>query len=601
MNEHELADRLRRLAPTSADPDWSEVVRLAGIEERRRNGARSRPRLALLVAAALAVGVAVLATPLGATIGRTFSGFQAWVSGEPGAPVSHAEQHAFEEATKRSWVAFPAGTQLRRLIETRVSGSSFTLFGFRSGDALCLRLVATGPFAGTATSCAPLQALQSSKEPALVVEADAPFGTDGKPNRAGYAAELASATFGIASDGVARVLLRADDGRHQAVVGGNAFLYVADHPKLGVRVRSAEAVAADGATTALPLAPAPFGVLGSLSAAPPGRLHGPVGIARTVSGGRIAWVEQREPRGEPLPAALRSRFGHFVEDVSFARMVQPDPRSPAKVAVIVGLEGDASHHGSGARPRTLCEFLVTAETTGGGCSPVDELFRKEAFTTGVDTAAGGDQYAYVSGIASDDVARLEIFLGNGQVRDVPLRDNAYAVPIARSAFPARIVGYDARGEIIGNTLAPSDGMTTDFALAARRSMKIRLRLSGPHGATAVLLVGQPAGGHLCHQFQSADGTAEGGCTRWPYAGPPLALGRLSVGGDIFLTGEVPADVARLVIRFADGEADTIEPIEGVVAYAVPAGHPKGGSETISLTTYDRAGKVLARRGMLIRA
>ena len=136
---------------------------------------------ALALAAAIAIAVACVATPLGAAIGRSFDGFSNWITGSPGTPASPQAQQAFEEANARSWSAFPPGTQLRQLIQTQLAGSTFTLYGFRSGDTLCLRLVAAGPIAGANESCAPLQALQSTAEPALVVASDEPFGMP-RPN-----------------------------------------------------------------------------------------------------------------------------------------------------------------------------------------------------------------------------------------------------------------------------------------------------------------------------------------------------------------------------------------------------------------------------------
>ena len=111
-------------------------------------------------------------TPLGAAIERTLDGFSAWLTGEPGTPASEQEQNAFDQANARSCAAFPAGTELRKLLVTRSAGATFTLYGFRGGESLCLRLVADGAVEGTSTSCAPLRALRTAKAPALVVATD---------------------------------------------------------------------------------------------------------------------------------------------------------------------------------------------------------------------------------------------------------------------------------------------------------------------------------------------------------------------------------------------------------------------------------------------
>ena len=260
--------------PDGHRADWQDVVRRAGLYR------RSLPRrriVAVAVAAVALAAVVAAATPIGGAIARTFDGFSAWVSGEPGTPASPAEQQAFQHANARSWTAFASGTELRRLIETSGDGTTYTLYGFRSGDALCLRLVATGVVPAISTHCAPLQALQSARQPALVVAADEPLGsTNTPPNDQGYVPAAAAASFGIVSDGVAHVLLHADDGTHDAIVASNAFLYVAERPKLGVRVRSVEAVAGDGSKVALPFQSAPYGLGRSVATA---ERHG----ARTVA------------------------------------------------------------------------------------------------------------------------------------------------------------------------------------------------------------------------------------------------------------------------------------------------------------------------------
>ena len=54
----------------------------------------------------------------------------------------------------------------------------------------------------------------------------------------------------------------------------------------------------------------------------------------------------------------------------------------------------------------------------------------------------------MSGLASDDVARIEVFLGNGERWQAPLRDNVTAFRLQRAKFPARIVAYDDAGRVI---------------------------------------------------------------------------------------------------------------------------------------------------------
>lgn len=447
-----LSERLATQAGPFMPPDFADVRRRAlrtmqtQRQPRRALRKPSRIQIAAVAAALIASAIAAFATPLGAAIGNRFDGFSGWLTGEPGTKATSEEQQSFEAENSRSWAAFPAGTELRRLLQTDASGTTFTLFGFRSGDALCLRLVATGSVAGTSSSCAPLNLLQTSNAPAFVIATDASFGATAQPaGQTGYVPAVATATFGIVSDGVTGVSLIAGDGSHDALVGSNAFLYIDDHPKLGERVRSATATAADGATTPLPLARAPFGTNSSSTGAQRSA-QGPSGIERKTGDGTIAWINQQQHRGDALSPEMLDKIGHILTDVSFARELQPDPASPVHVVFMVG----PGLRGQAGQQQQICVFLVSAQTAAGGCSQLTEVFSRQPFSAGVSTAQGGDQYAYLSGAASDEVASIKIFLANGVVEDVPLADNAYAVPVERTLFPVRVIAYDANGEIVGN-------------------------------------------------------------------------------------------------------------------------------------------------------
>src|SRR5207244_13046821 len=122
-----LAARFAATRDGYDDADWNDVLL-------RRPARRTRGR-ALLVAAAIVAAIAVvaLATPLGAAILDGVGGFSAWITGQPGTPVSKPEQRAFDRANRRSWLGFPAGTKLRRLITVShlSRGRTVELLGFR--------------------------------------------------------------------------------------------------------------------------------------------------------------------------------------------------------------------------------------------------------------------------------------------------------------------------------------------------------------------------------------------------------------------------------------------------------------------------------------
>lgn len=598
----EEVDRLLPL-PAGVVPDWHDV------RVRARSARRPRPgRKLVLLAATLAAAVAVLAaTPLGAALVRTLGDFSAWIAGEPGTPASPAEQQAFQEANERSWAGFPPDTKLRRLIQTTVAGNEFTLYGFRSGDSLCLRLLGRG-IGRVSLHCAPLHDLQTADTPALVVAADEPMGA---ANLAG-GSDAFMASFGIVSDGVERVELHADDGDHEAQVAGNAFLYVADHPTLGTRVRGIDAVAGDGARATLGFESSPYGMF-DLAAPPTGSFHGPSRVEREVSGGTIGWLERLEPRGSEVPASLLERIDQMLARQAemnrfsgrgsteplhrlMARALHPDPSNPLRL-VMVAASPTASMEDPDSQ---VCQYLVVGQTIGGGCNRLRDTFARGPLSISMG-GSGPSQYARVAGLASDDVAAIKLYLGDGQIVDAPLRDNFYAALIARSDFPLRIAAYDDAGRVIGLESFQSDGMTSPAPPQARKTVRQLLKLAGPNGGSAVLEAGEIVGGYRCWRLSFGPNAGEsGGCTPWPVKGPTLGfVGAWRTDGDHFLAGTLPSDVASVEIRYPDGTTETTETPDGFLVHLLPAEKLDGGKTITALRAYDANGNMLAQRGLQV--
>jgi hypothetical protein len=88
------------------------------------------------------------------------------------------------------------------------AGRVYRLYGFRSGDQLCLRLAAAGTPSGHALSCIPRRELRRAHAAAEVALVDYPFTLPRTPAQA-TAAEapimVASASFGFVADGVKTV------------------------------------------------------------------------------------------------------------------------------------------------------------------------------------------------------------------------------------------------------------------------------------------------------------------------------------------------------------------------------------------------------------
>jgi hypothetical protein len=251
-------------------------------------------------------------------------------------------------------------------------------------------------------------------------------------------------TFGIAAAEVGRVAVESDRGATSAAVGNGAFLHVLVPGRRGVWARSVRATTKAGRVQIVPLS---VNVSGQPALRTGLRARGPATVERRINRGTIGWVARREPRGvSARSASLRQNCC-----TGFARIVYPDPEDFLGVAI-----GDKtlrsseipSPPGYGLPADAICVGLVSRGGFGSSCRDPDTMFRHGPLALTWGFSGGGQQTWIVSGIASDDVARIEVFLGNGERWRAPLRDNVTAFRIQRAKFPARVVGYDAAGRVI---------------------------------------------------------------------------------------------------------------------------------------------------------
>jgi hypothetical protein len=561
--EELLRTELPRMAGHDAVADWDAVAEGSGLK-------RERARRRLTAGAALLTAAAVigLATPLGAAIARGLDGFSAWITGQPGSPASSQEQHSFDRANARSWVAFPTGTKLRHLITQHVGNTNVELLGFRSGTStLCLRLIVTGKSRTSSQSCAPLGDLRLSGAPVRILIIDQPVGTGTK--RAWYGIDhLRSSnlqiTAGVAADSVRSVVLKDEHGRHVVPARSNAFLYVASRPEIGQRVSAVWARTAGGLVT-VPFSPSPFGMGGSAGAA---RKAPAIHVDRKVSGGRIGWLDRHEDRGRPLstlpPRMRRSLLGGRLGRIIFGRVLTPDPSAPYRVSITLNA------HRRGGPPAGLCTMLVGPSGGGGGCSPYPDIFKRSPISFGT-SGDGPGEFVQVAGVVSDDVARLQVVLVNSQRLDVQLADNAFVAGVSRADLPARLVAYGSDGKVIAASDPIGDLMGGPGVSPARGRAVELLHVTGPHGEHAELLVGPAIGGGECmyvkHFVSIHIAGAMEGCQARKWSGPPLQLS----ADPNFLSGRVRGDVATVRLHYAGGTQVMLQPTRGYVLLTIPAG------------------------------
>jgi hypothetical protein len=559
------------VSPFEDEPQaWADVLRRASLAPEEKP-ARRFPRRRRLAAAALvaAVLVALGLSPVGGALAQGVFDFSAWLTGSPGEPASKEAQRAFEE--ERSWADFPDGPQLRRLVVTKAAGGTFELFGFRTGDSLCLRLAVEGfPNDGPTTGCAPLDELRRAEAPALAVRLDTSFGRrDVPPTEEGYVPARASASFGIVADGVDAVELKMTEGVAEASVQNNAFLAVTADPPLGLRSQELTAIGDHGERLAVALAEAPFGDYGPK--AKPGVAPGPRKIERRVEGGEIGWLARREPRGVSLEAAgldgLQIPLAGRGE-VRFARVIQPDPGGIRRV--VVALEYVAPNQDppmAGTPGEWLCYSVMNKGGGGGGCSPVGRFFERGPVSLGLYTENGGDQYVVMNGLASDDVASIELYLANGERIAVPLKDNVYAIEMARTKFPARLVARDGDGRVIGIEAYNHDPLADPGPRPVAGKQRVVKRVVAANGDEGVLRVGPSTDGTRCWRVSLTGGAGGGGCLPKGFK-ERLALGVNNSSDAAFLSGTVAPGTTSVDVHFRNGDTVKVATTEGAVLVAL---------------------------------
>lgn len=549
--------------------DWADVLRRVPGRQQRRPS-RRRALVAVASVALLAAVAAPFAGAIGTAVRDLAGTISGWVDGSPGDPAPAAAQEEFAAANEAALLGFPTGTDLRLLASASAAGVDVSLYGFRAGDELCLRVIAAGVEGPGPTSCVDVADVVAA-DGALVVGNDLRLGD-------------ATATYGFALDGVDRVDVVAGQTAAPAVVAANAFLAVSPAEGADGLVREVVAFRGSGATH-VPVAPAPMGE--GAGGVAPAEQPAAASAARVLAGSGIGWLDRREPRGTPLPPASQrgNRFDGWGTIV-FARGIAPSPG--AGTVVYVGLADDA------AGVRQAC-FAVASPlgVTGGACGSAAGLFAAGPVHSIVLQAQGSDQRQAIAGVASDAVALLTAFPASGSPVAVPLVDNAFAITLPRTGFPVRLVALGHAGDVVGTTMH-RDVLADPGEVSAASAMLLAATVTGPNGHTARLWSGAATGGGRCVRLTIDGVRRHAACRRADVLRLTAVVTGRGSAVDRFVGGFAPATAATLRVRVG-GRTASARVSSGVALLVAP------GAGRATAEALDARGRVVATQAVEVPA
>ncbi len=562
-------DRLVPL-PSGERADWDEVLRRAQVVPPRTLTVR---RLVLGLAACVAVLAVLVVTPVGGAVVRGLGDFSDWLAGSPGKPATTSDSQRFEAANGRSWAAFPTGTRLRELITADVAGKRYTLYGFRSGSSLCLRLKASTLGHTTAPACATVSTLAHVSAPIVIVTGNGVF-----QDSHGHSSAVFS--FGIAADGVSRVQVDTIDGTRTAFVGGNAYLWIENEPSTGQRALSMSAVTEKGRRSTVAVAARS---LLEIRFGPQPTAKGPSRVEVRIPHPTISWYARRELRGVSAEQAkLTAEQRRELHASGFTRLVKPDPLGD----IVIGLTRDGN-----------CLVVVGgASGCGGNFFAIGPLNLMLIATNSLNSS---DRFADVTGAAADGVARIRVFLADGERQTAALRDNLFAARVP-NLLPIRVVAYNRAGKVVGVQTIPSFGLRAPAA--AQEHLRLVERLQGPNGTTATVRLGRTIARIRCWRIDFSTGPSRSNCHYVFPTGPWVEADLAQPAGrDVFVIGHTRAPVVRVQLLFHNGETISTRPIGGLFVLAIPRAQLRPERQLAFAIGYDAHGNRVQRQGVLFRA
>lgn len=155
-----------------------------------------------------------------------------------------------------------------------------------------------------------------------------------------------------------------------------------------------------------------------------------------------------------------------------------------------------------------------------------------------------------------------------------------------------VLALDGAGNVVADDRgrpAESRGVPAEAILEERR---IAVRVATRRGDASVVIAPSRYEGR-CAWLEFLDRALRfAPCIPEGYSFGPFAVRFVPTSNDVLLVGAVADDVARVEVRFADGEFTALRPHDGFVLFEIPITHLQRGKEAVAVVGRSRQGDIL---------
>jgi hypothetical protein len=343
-----------------------------------------------------------------------------------------------------------------------------------------------------------------------------------------------------------------------------------------------------------------------------------LGVAVTATAVAFGWPQTVVDffQAPPAPQSVKTFFGAYR--VPVPGRVSPQAKL-GQARKIMTATFDANHlppekplpHTLYVAARQGGGFCFLWTNYGGSCADPEEPSR--ATTDPASRPLGlewlEDDFAgFVDGWVRTDAESLEARFADGTTATIPITwvsepidagFFAYVVPPihqTRADALRSVVALDADGNVVGKqTFALTKPLDQDVVqrlpngtklMLPRRAQATRAREIVKSGPVYLWVMPRAGGGH-CYLYGTGAGGGEGCTSPYWLARLPAVDGR---GGNGLYFAEVKPSIAAVELRYRNGEARRLTPVDGFVAQVL-----KPGSRIVAVIGLDRSGKAIFRQ------